>query len=866
MIRSLIIAFIFSFVLPCNLDAYELANGYFLLSGSSGLFDCMRLDPTGKAKYGANIIKSLGLGGVSVSPTEVSTRAIPNGIVLENLTIRIPFRKSQGRSGYPVLCRPGGSLGIKFGVGVGKLARVGVSAPTWHENESGCTLSLYRLPNGNMNDRQLVARQRYERVADNSRLFLDFEAQPPGEYYLEMSDTTEKKIGLWGAGEDVDPALVCFVDGNERPDLDFVFEYSGYYECMGEWTVTLDGPRLRASFKPTEGESCGNVEAWFVTPWKRSGYDVSVSPFERLYTDSGQHILIHEFKRRPESDHLRPCNWVYAMARKNADLRFFMMPGQNIRFKFEEDAAIWRISGSSLNIEVVPHSSRLPDYYPVFYSSDKAFAKKLNEFYYSHALNFGVGTPPDWKEWCSRIHCWTADPMRDQQRGHFTNPSIREDGYVRTWGDKDGWPFPFKDDDKDGRNDYDTRHFTTNSCFILGAYHYFTWTRDEQFLKETMPHLRSAMSYMLNELHGKDGIIVIDAVGHEGRNGCIGSNYWDILPFGYKDAFCNTYYYEALRAMAELEEYCERVGLDSEIQSPSAGEDARIPGRNTSYFYRRLRDKVRKQYNTTFWDASKGRYVGCVDIDGVKHDYGFTFINLEAIAYGLADEQQAKRIFRWMENEPTSTGKADTYSAWIFAPRSNTIHNPGETEGGSGGTPSWWFFGWKGTAYGEQCQDGGAILYTSYYDLMARLKFLGPDNAYRRFKAILDRYWMPDRLCGGSPLYRGEKTQGGPGGGPGSVGVEGEFPESGLVPCAFLYGFLGIDADIDGLKIRPNLPSFMTYAGVRNLCYAGSLYDIRVTNESVEITPLDVANPVPIKKKLKPGEVFVLQTGRAISR
>jgi len=846
--------------------AYELSNGYFQLSGECGFFDILRVDSTGKGKYGPNIIKSLSLGEPGEQKGLVNAKKTEKEMVFENLLVRVPFRHRQSESGQPIVCAPGGSLGMRFTVGSGRMNQVGVSAPTWHETESGCVLSLYRLSGSGLANKKIVVSRRFERVKDNSILSLTFEPQEAGEYYLEMSSATEARIGWWSAGKDVDPSMVGYVDGIERSDIDFTFEYSGFHEVAGRWTIVLDGPTLRATFEPTAGELPAGMEVLFVTPWKMSDYDVSMSPFQRLYTDSGQHILIHEFKRRPNSDHLRPCNWVYAMAWKGSDLRFNLSPGQAVKFEFEEDAATWRLNGASLNIEVVPHNEKLPKYYPVFYSSDQDFAKKLNEFYYSHALNFGVGTPPEWKEWLSRIFCWTANPMRDQMRDHFLNPSIRDDGYVRTWGSQDGWPFPFKDEDKDGRNDYDTRHFTTNSCFILGAYHYFAWTRDEEFLRAVMPRLRLAMSYLLRDLHGEDGIIIIDALGHEGRHRGIGSNYWDILPFGYKDAFCNTYYYEALRAMGELEEYCQRVALDDKgVEESSALRSANLEKR-TPEFYERLRRKVRRQYNTTFWDPSKGRYVGCVDVDGVKHDYGFTFVNVEAMTYGLADQAQADKIYHWMENEPTSTGKADTYSAWIFAPRSNTIHNPGENEAGPGTAPSWWFFGWSGTPYGDQCQDGGAILYTSYYDLMARVKFLGADNAYKRFKEILNRYWMPDRLCGGSPLYRGEKTQGGPGGGPGSVGVEGEFPESGLVPCAFLNGFLGIEADIDGLKIRPRLPSSVKYAGVRNICYAGGMYDIRVTHDSVEVTPLDVANPVPIKKKLEPDEVFVLKQGTAVSR
>ncbi len=169
-----------------------------------------------------------------------------------------------------------------------------------------------------------------------------------------------------------------------------------------------------------------------------------------------------------------------------------------------------------------------------------------------------------------------------------------------------------------------------------------------------------------------------------------------------------------------------------------------------------------------------------------------------------------------------------------MAPRSLAIHNPRKSDPQIP-KPSWWFFGWPGTEFDGQCQTGGAILYVSFYDLMARLSYLGPDNALARYRAILDRYAEPDRLSGGSPLYRGEKTQGGPGGAAGSVGVEGEFPESGLVPCFMLHGIMGLEPSACGLVIHPRLPSSIQWVRCRNVTYGGELYTFEVRAETVTV-------------------------------
>ncbi|MCX6376666.1 MAG: hypothetical protein NTU88_11645 [Armatimonadetes bacterium] len=245
-----------------------------------------------------------------------------------------------------------------------------------------------------------------------------------------------------------------------------------------------------------------------------------------------------------------------------------------------------------------------------------------------------------------------------------------------------------------------------------------------------------------------------------------------------------------------------------------------------------------------------------MDIDGVKHDYGFTFVNLEALYYGLGEAEKAQRIYEWMETEPTSSGKADTYSKWIFAPRASTIHNPPRPSSTINHQPSpvppWWTYWWPGTPYGDQCQDGGAILYVSFFDLMDRVRYRGAENAWGRFMEIMGRYRMPDRLCGGSPLYRGEVSQQE---NAGAVGVDYPFPESGLVPLYFLYGVIGVEAAPDGLRISPHLPKALAYAEVKGLRWRGMNLSIRITGSSVQIKGTDRSGK-PFARKLtyKPGE------------
>ncbi|OHB69989.1 MAG: hypothetical protein A2V70_05770 [Planctomycetes bacterium RBG_13_63_9] len=87
------------------------------------------------------------------------------------------------------------------------------------------------------------------------------------------------------------------------------------------------------------------------------------------------------------------------------------------------------------------------------------------------------------------------------------------------------------------------------------------------------------------------------------------------------------------------------------------------------------------------------------------------------------------------------------------------------------------------TLGGDQVQDGGAVLGFSYYDLMARLKVLGPDNAWQRLTGILDGFEDVQSEDGYRAYYArpGRGTLQG-GGTPGGLGIDHEFLESVLVP------------------------------------------------------------------------------------
>jgi hypothetical protein len=400
----------------------------------------------------------------------------------------------------------------------------------------------------------------------------------------------------------------------------------------------------------------------------------------------------------------------------------------------------------------------------------------------------------------------------------------------------------------------DTRQTINNPNFIRGCRHYFLWTRDISFLRSQIGRMRTAMRFMMNEFDTRRRKCVYTTwPGHEGRSGVrispdgkksilpgegIGGNYWDILPFGGEDALATIYYYDSVLGLAELEEAI----FKHPEWCVSHGADAFDPND-----LRKHAAEVRDYGTQRFWNEKTGRF-GTVDLDGVLHDYGFTFLNNEAICFGFATAAQAKSIRDWISGRrvvegDTATG-ADIYH-WRFGPRSTTRRNV-----------DYYFWGWsapESVPWGYQVQDGGAVLGFSYHDLMARLQFEGPDGAWSRLKEILA--WFDEtQAAGGYREYYKDPSRGTMQGAnvAGGLGLDKEFFESILPPQIMVYGFLGLRPTANGFSINPHLPKEWPALTVSRIHLHDKVLDITVRNQAISITGIS-ARPDPLVAEIPAG-------------
>jgi hypothetical protein len=386
---------------------------------------------------------------------------------------------------------------------------------------------------------------------------------------------------------------------------------------------------------------------------------------------------------------------------------------------------------------------------------------------------------------------------------------------------------------------YDTRHNINSQNFIRGCATYFWWTRDVAFLRRNINRMRTALRYLMTE-HQTLGrkVVFTDWVGHDGLTGLerrpdgskqirsghgIGNNYWDLLPFGHLDAYATVHYYDALGAMVRIE---SEIADTPEWQIPQ-GALAFSPTMLAEHAA-----EVKTEGNRLFWNSRTGRFVACVDAEGATHDYGFTFLNLEAVHYGFATPEHSEQILSWVSGarrvEGDTAQGADIYH-WRFGPRSTTLRNI-----------DWYLWAWSGPEsipWGGQVQDGGAVLGFSYHDLMARLKTRGPDDAWKRLQEIL-RWFEEVQAAGGYRKYYDGKREGTlqGGGTAGGLGLDQEFFESVMVPQVILNGFLGFVPSGDGFRLEPRLPSAWPSLTVSRIRFHDAVLRIMVSPAAIEIT------------------------------
>ena len=490
-------------------------------------------------------------------------------------------------------------------------------------------------------------------------------------------------------------------------------------------------------------------------------------------------------------------------------------------------------------------------------------------------LVYRFGNEPTWFEWMSEKVAWSGNAgYIGELKGKLRSFPQVSTGYMWSWGSYPYWKVD---------NCYSI-HYDGTFRYIAAVYDVIAWEGNTDFLFEkdtdtaggqyssvdaskgrtVLDKTEACMSYILDYLHGKDGYIqlteqstYLNADGSErfdyvidtgeycwnntGKDGSNASNYWDNLCFGNYDGYTNALFYTTLHSMAGI---YRMLGGDYIAKA----EQLEL-----------LAVTVKEKFNETYWSEDTGRYIACIDTDGRKVDFGLTFHNFEILKYGLADAVRAKSIFDWIDGDRIIEGEERTgadilsYAANIqraisrrqlkdlqdrglrLAAVTNTIPINNRENQKLG--VAWWHGPaginvWGSASYGMHLENGGYIFYPVFYELMARTEYEGAQSTTDRLADIAKVYeynrLVSDLAASGSTNWL--------------EGLNGEFPESGLVPTAYIYSLVGASAEHDGLHLAPAFNDVYEYMGVKELKYGGKAYGVQVNRDgSCIITATDGA-------------------------
>jgi hypothetical protein len=128
------------------------------------------------------------------------------------------------------------------------------------------------------------------------------------------------------------------------------------------------------------------------------------------------------------------------------------------------------------------------------------------------------------------------------------------------------------------------------------------------------------------------------------RTGTSGSGQWstcwyDVVSFGWKDAFANAILYGALRELAPA---LRKFGLKSKAAELDTWAE-----------------ELKRNYTAAFWNEKTGWFAGWRCQRGELHDHAFLAVNGAAVCAGLVEPARAKALLQRLLAEAKRVGLPD---------------------------------------------------------------------------------------------------------------------------------------------------------------------------------------------------------------
>ncbi|ACB76196.1 hypothetical protein [Opitutus terrae] len=180
-------------------------------------------------------------------------------------------------------------------------------------------------------------------------------------------------------------------------------------------------------------------------------------------------------------------------------------------------------------------------------------------------------------------------------------------------------------------HDADDEYLMTGASALLGLGNFLRQTATRGWFREYRPWITAKLRAA--EQRDLDGDGLIESAY---RTGVSGTSQWstcwfDVISFGWKDAFANAILYGALGA---LEGGLERCDEKAEART-----------------LRAWAERLKLNYRAAFWNEQTGWLAGWRCRAGKLHDYAFLPINGAAVAVGLIEGAEARVMLRRLLTE-----------------------------------------------------------------------------------------------------------------------------------------------------------------------------------------------------------------------
>jgi Bacterial alpha-L-rhamnosidase 6 hairpin glycosidase domain len=184
---------------------------------------------------------------------------------------------------------------------------------------------------------------------------------------------------------------------------------------------------------------------------------------------------------------------------------------------------------------------------------------------------------------------------------------------------------------KDSDEYLDTKYdlLDTYPSLVMATSDYVQTSGNTEWLKRNYSVIKSWADKMIDFDRDDDGLMEHPTSGNSGswteKITVRGSNWWDTIGFGHKDAYSNALAYKAFRGMEMLS---RNAGYSGDAET-----------------YKGRAEKLKGVFYHTFYNPATGVLAGWKSADGKLHDYYFLFINGMAVVYGLVTREQGNQIW-----------------------------------------------------------------------------------------------------------------------------------------------------------------------------------------------------------------------------